>query len=83
MEKLHKDILIRLRKNVIDDLDVDNDIIQPLRNEYILTEDHIKNIYIGATKEERAAKLLDILPLYQRQQAALEAAKMIPSDAAH
>ncbi|XP_018369153.1 PREDICTED: apoptotic protease-activating factor 1-like isoform X2 [Trachymyrmex cornetzi] len=63
MEKLHKDILIRLRKNVIDDLDVDNDIIQPLRNEYILTEDHIKNIYIGATKEERAAKLLDILPL--------------------
>ncbi|KAG5314620.1 APAF factor, partial [Acromyrmex insinuator] len=63
MEKLYKDILIRLRKNIIDDLDVDNDIIQPLRNEYIITEDHIKNIYIGATKEERAAKLLDILPL--------------------
>jgi len=64
MEKLHKDILIHLRKNIIDDLDVDNDVIQPLRNEYIITEDHIKNIYIGATKEERAAKLLDILPLY-------------------
>lgn len=64
MDKLHKDILIHLRKNIIDDLDVDNDIIQPLRNEYILTEDHIKIIYIGAIREERAAKLLDILPLY-------------------
>ncbi|KYM96416.1 hypothetical protein ALC62_12922 [Cyphomyrmex costatus] len=63
MEKLHKDILSRLRKKIIDDLDVDNDIIQPLRNEYILTEDHIRKIYIGVSKEERAGKLLDILPL--------------------
>jgi len=64
MEKAHKDILIRLRKNIIDDLDVNNDIIQPLRNEYILREEDVKDIYIGATKEERASNLLDILPRY-------------------
>ncbi|KAL0120735.1 hypothetical protein PUN28_008418 [Cardiocondyla obscurior] len=62
MEKSHKDILIRLRKNIIDDLDVDNDIIQPLRNEYILREEDIRYIYTGSTKEERASLLLDILP---------------------
>jgi len=65
MEKSHKDILTRLRKNIIDDLDVDNDIILPLRKEYnILSDDDIKDIYIGTTKEERAGNLLDILPRY-------------------
>jgi len=65
MEKSHKDILIRLRKNIIDDLDVDNDIILPLRKEYnILSDDDVKDIYIGTTKEERAGNLLDILPRY-------------------
>ncbi|KAL6265324.1 hypothetical protein P5V15_002125 [Pogonomyrmex californicus] len=62
MEKSHKDILARLRKNIIDDLDVDNDVVQPLRLEYILREDDLKRIYAGATREERAANLLDILP---------------------
>lgn len=64
MEKAHRDILVRLRRNIIDDLDIDNDIIQPLRNEYILREDDIRCIYIGATKEDRAGNLLDILPRY-------------------
>lgn len=64
MEKAHRDILVRLRRNIIDDLDIDNDIIQPLRNEYILREDDIRSIYIGATKEDRAGNLLDILPRY-------------------
>lgn len=64
MDKPHKDILTHLRKNIIDDLDVDNDILQPLRNEYILREEDIRHIYTGGTKEERAAILLDILPRY-------------------
>ncbi|XP_071562800.1 uncharacterized protein [Temnothorax nylanderi] len=62
MEKSHRDILTRLRENIIDDLDIDNDIIQPLRNEYILRQEDIKQIYSGATKEARAGWLLDILP---------------------
>lgn len=64
MEKSHRDILTRLRKNIIDDLDIDNDIIQPLRNEYILREEDIRHIYTGTTKEERASNLLDTLPRY-------------------
>lgn len=64
MEKSHKDILTRLRRNIIDDINIDNDIIQPLRTEYILKEEDIRNIYIGASREERAGNLLDILPRY-------------------
>ncbi|XP_011876259.1 PREDICTED: apoptotic protease-activating factor 1 isoform X2 [Vollenhovia emeryi] len=63
MERSHREILIRLRGNIIDDLDVDNDVIQTLRNEYILREEDVKHIYTGATKEERAIYLLDLLPL--------------------
>lgn len=62
MEVSHREILIHLRSEIIDDIDVDNDIVQPLRNEYILREDDVKTIYVGATKEERAGILLDILP---------------------
>lgn len=64
MEKSHKDILTRLRKNIIDDIDVENDIIYPLRSEYILKEEDVRHIYIGTTREERAGNLLDILPRY-------------------
>ncbi|XP_067209405.1 apoptotic protease-activating factor 1 isoform X2 [Linepithema humile] len=62
MEKSHKDILYHLRSNIIDDVDIDNDIIQPLTSEYILTQENIKYIYSGATKQERAGILLNILP---------------------
>ncbi|XP_012525104.1 apoptotic protease-activating factor 1 isoform X2 [Monomorium pharaonis] len=62
MEKSHREILKRLRKNIIDDLDIDNDVLRPLRDEYILKEEDIKFVYMGETKEARAANLLDILP---------------------
>ncbi|XP_011155807.2 apoptotic protease-activating factor 1 isoform X1 [Solenopsis invicta] len=62
MEKSHRDILIRLRKNIIDDLDIENNIIQSLRDENILKEEDIKCIYMGLTKEDRTCNLLDILP---------------------
>jgi len=64
MEKSHRDILIRLQKNIVDDLDIDNGIIQPLRNRNILLQEDIEHIYTGATKEERACNLLNILPGY-------------------
>lgn len=64
MEKFHRDILIQLRKNIVDDLDVDNDIIQPLRSLHVLREEDVRRIYTGATKEKRACNLLDILPGY-------------------
>lgn len=62
METLHQDILHCLRNNIIDDVDIDNDIIQPLTSEYILTQENIRHIYTGATKQERAEILLEILP---------------------
>lgn len=64
METAHQDILHLLRNSIIADVDIDNDILQPLRLEYILTQENIRCIYTGATKQERAGILLDILPLY-------------------
>lgn len=64
MESSHKDILIRLRQNIIDDVDVYNGIIRPLASEYILKEEDVLHIGNGATKEDRAKILLDILPGY-------------------
>ncbi|XP_029674820.1 uncharacterized protein LOC115242566 isoform X2 [Formica exsecta] len=62
MEPAHQDILLHLRKDIIDDLDIDNDIVEPLASNDILKTRDIQSIYTGATKEERAEKLLDILP---------------------
>lgn len=64
MEPAHQDILLQLRKDIIDDLDIDNDIVEPLASNDILKTRDIQSIYTGATKEERAEKLLDILPRY-------------------
>jgi len=50
--------------DIIEDIDVDNDIIQPLVSEYVLQDEDVKYIYIGATKQKRAERLLDLLPQY-------------------
>ncbi|XP_011342861.1 apoptotic protease-activating factor 1 isoform X2 [Ooceraea biroi] len=62
MDVSHQDILSRLRMNIVQDLNIENGILQQLQSEYILKDDDIKYIYIGATKEERAERLLDLLP---------------------
>lgn len=62
MKQHHQKILLHLRGNIIDDLDIDNDIVEPLASNDILKTRDIQIIYTGATKEERAEKLLDILP---------------------
>lgn len=64
MEQFHQEILCQLRKNIIDDIDIDNNILEPLTCNYILKRKDIENIYTGATKEARAEKLLDVLPRY-------------------
>lgn len=64
MEQFHQEILRKLRKNIIDDLDIENDILEPLTYNNILKRNDIENIYTGASKEERAEKLLHILPRY-------------------
>jgi hypothetical protein len=64
MDTTHQDILLRLRMDIIEDIDVDNDIIQPLVSEYVLKDEDVKYIYIGATKQDRAQRLLDLLPQY-------------------
>ncbi|XP_019885106.1 apoptotic protease-activating factor 1 isoform X2 [Camponotus floridanus] len=62
MEQFHQEILRQLRKNIIDDLDIENDILEPLQRNKILERNDIENIYTGVSKEERAEKLLHILP---------------------
>ncbi|KAG7206909.1 hypothetical protein KM043_000802 [Ampulex compressa] len=62
MRKQHQEILRLLRNNIIDDMDVYNGIIRPLMAEYILREEDVKQISMGATKEDKAQILLDILP---------------------
>lgn len=64
MDTSHKDILLRLRTNIVADLDVNNDIIRPLMSEYILKDHDVKYIRVGVTTEERAERLLDLLPEY-------------------
>nr|XP_033321533.1 apoptotic protease-activating factor 1 isoform X1 [Megalopta genalis]XP_033321534.1 apoptotic protease-activating factor 1 isoform X1 [Megalopta genalis] len=62
MDKLHEDILKRLRSSIVIDVDVFNDIIKPLKSDYILSEDDVARIKAGNSKEEKAEILLDILP---------------------
>ncbi|KAJ8681851.1 hypothetical protein QAD02_017643 [Eretmocerus hayati] len=62
MDEKHKDILKRMRRNIVDDLDVFNGIIPPLTTEYILKEEDVDEIKRGGSREERAEILLDILP---------------------
>ncbi|XP_054000407.1 apoptotic protease-activating factor 1 isoform X1 [Hylaeus anthracinus] len=62
MDRLHQNILKILRNNIVADMDVYNGIISPLKSDYILKDDHIKQIQAGQSKEERAKILLDILP---------------------
>lgn len=64
MEGSHRKILLDLRMNIVQDMDIDNDILQPLISEYILKQEDVTYIYIGATKKERAERLLDLLPRY-------------------
>lgn len=64
MEQFHQEILCQLRKNIIDDVDIDNNILEPLISNNILKRKDIQNIYTGATKEQRAEKLLNVLPRY-------------------
>lgn len=62
MEKKHQDVLKRMRKNIVEDLDVYNGIITPLATEYILNQEDVLEIKKGKTKPERAQILLDLLP---------------------
>lgn len=64
MESAHREILTRLRSDIINDVDVNNGIINPLSTEYILREEDVNNIRAGKTKPEQAGILLDILPRY-------------------
>lgn len=63
MEQKHQDVLKRMRQNIVADLDVNNGIIIPLTTEFILRDEDITEIKKGKTKPERAAILLDLLPL--------------------
>ncbi|XP_043482771.1 apoptotic protease-activating factor 1-like isoform X2 [Leptopilina heterotoma] len=63
MEEIHCDILKKYRKAIVDDVDVNNEIIKPLRKENILTDDDVKRITNGTTLQERASILLELLPL--------------------
>lgn len=62
MDQKHRDVLVQMRQNIIDDLDVYNGVIMPLTSEYILKEEDVTDIKRGRTKEERAQILLDLLP---------------------
>ncbi|XP_066591533.1 apoptotic protease-activating factor 1 isoform X2 [Prorops nasuta] len=62
MDSSHKEILHKLEKSIISDVDVYNGIIHPLVSEYILKDQDIAEIQKGASKSERAKILLDLLP---------------------
>ncbi|XP_076236256.1 apoptotic protease-activating factor 1 [Calliopsis andreniformis] len=62
MDSLYQNILIFLRKNIVADVDVNNGVIQPLKSEYILSNHDVESIQSCKTKQEKAEKLLDILP---------------------
>lgn len=62
MEVSHREILNRLRDNIIEDIDVHNGIITFLLNEQILNNNDVDQINVETTKSNKAATLLDILP---------------------
>ncbi|XP_017884244.1 apoptotic protease-activating factor 1 isoform X2 [Ceratina calcarata] len=62
MDELHQHILKTLRRKIVADMDVHNNVIKPLQLRDILTDQHITKIESGTSKERRAEILLDILP---------------------
>ncbi|XP_076619262.1 uncharacterized protein LOC143340817 isoform X1 [Colletes latitarsis] len=62
MNELHQNILKDLRESIVADMDVFNGIIEPLKSSSILKDDHIEQIRVGHSKQEKAKILLDILP---------------------
>ncbi|KZC07642.1 PREDICTED: apoptotic protease-activating factor 1 [Dufourea novaeangliae] len=62
MDYLHQNILKCVRESIVADMDVFNGIIQPLKSEYILTDQDVTKIKAGDSKQEKAEILLDILP---------------------
>ncbi|KAK0174087.1 hypothetical protein PV328_007201 [Microctonus aethiopoides] len=62
MEISHREILNRLRDNIIEDLNVHNGIITFLLNKQILNDSDVDKINVETTNPNKAATLLDILP---------------------
>lgn len=58
---MHLNILRELRKKIIDDVDVRNNILCPLERQYVLRKEDVEKINSGQTREARAKILLDIL----------------------
>ena len=62
MESIYKDIIQKLQNLIIDDVDINNGIILPLKTEYILKDDDISKIQTAGTREEQTQILLELLP---------------------
>ena len=62
MKEFHKEILLRLRENIVTTIDVNNHILEALKEPAILNDDLIQKIQAGTSNKEKAEILLDILP---------------------
>uniref|UniRef100_A0A0C9RL69 Apaf1_1 protein n=2 Tax=Fopius arisanus TaxID=64838 RepID=A0A0C9RL69_9HYME len=62
MKQFHRNILIKLREAIVQDLDVANGVIGPLEADCILKPEDLTHIEARETKEAQAEFLLDILP---------------------
>lgn len=62
MNRAHREILLELRRSIVDQIDVWNGIVQPLIVENIITVNDITNLADLPTRKQRVELLLDILP---------------------
>lgn len=62
MNSIHQHVLTKLEMDLINDLDVNNDIIGPLKSEYILKDEDVLLIQNAGGREEQVKALLNILP---------------------
>ncbi|XP_028810848.1 death domain-containing protein CRADD [Denticeps clupeoides] len=62
MNASHKEILLKLRLKLSENISVDDTVLQYLYQEGVLTQSHVEEIQTLASNKKRTLKLLDVLP---------------------
>ncbi|XP_044006935.1 uncharacterized protein LOC122851639 isoform X2 [Aphidius gifuensis] len=65
MNRQHRSILIELREDIVRDIDVNDGVLDELKEKLKLTDKHVAKIMSGETVQNKVEIMLDIIPEYE------------------